>query len=95
MAHTKAKSSSKNGRDSQSKRLGVKVYGGENIKRGGIVLRQRGSKFYAGEGVSLAGDDTIFATQDGVVTFQKKGVISHSGHQGMKMFVSVRVATKQ
>lgn len=94
MAHTKAKSSSKNGRDSQSKRLGVKVYGGETIKRGGIVLRQRGSKFYVGEGVSLAGDDTIFATQDGVVAFQRRGVKSYSGHQATKMFVSVQPATK-
>ncbi|HUD20491.1 MAG TPA: 50S ribosomal protein L27 [Candidatus Saccharimonadales bacterium] len=95
MASTKAKGSSKNGRDSQSKRLGVKVYGGENVKRGGIIIRQRGSKFYVGQNVSLAGDDTIFATKDGVVTFQRRAVKSHSGHHGTKTFVSVAPAVKQ
>lgn len=89
MASTKAKGSSKNGRDSQSKRLGVKVYGGQSIKRGGIILRQRGSKYYTGEGVQLAGDDTIFAIKDGVVTFQRRKVTSYSGQVKAKTVVSV------
>lgn len=90
MASTKAKGSSKNGRDSQSKRLGVKVYGGEVVKRGGIIVRQRGSKVYTGTGVEKAGDDTIFATQDGVVVFHTKKIRSFSGHPAEKMFVSVK-----
>lgn len=90
MASTKAKGSSKNGRDSQSKRLGVKVYGGSVIKRGGIIVRQRGSKFFAGRNVMLAGDDTIFATADGVVVFTKKNVRSFSGHQSNKTVVNVQ-----
>lgn len=89
MASTKAKGSSKNGRDSQSKRLGVKVYGGETIKQGGIIVRQRGSKYYAGSNVMLAGDDTIFATKDGVVAFETKKVTSHTGRRSVRTFVKV------
>ena len=58
MASTKAKGSSKNGRDSQSKRLGVKVYGGQTVRTGGIIIRQRGSKFYAGANVQKAGESS-------------------------------------
>lgn len=90
MASTKAKGSSKNGRDSRSKRLGVKVYGGQVIKRGGIIVRQRGSKVYTGVGVEKAGDDTIFATVDGTVVFHTKKVRSFSGHPAVKTFVSVK-----
>ena len=90
MAHTKAKGSSKNGRDSQSKRLGVKVYGAETIKRGGIIIRQRGSKFYAGTNVAVGSDDTIFATKDGVVEFSTKKVTNFAGHRSAKTFVSVK-----
>jgi len=89
MASTKAKGSSKNGRDSQSKRLGVKLYGGELAKRGMILIRQRGSKFYAGANVAMAGDDTIFALKDGTVTFRKEKVRSFTGHQSTKTFVHV------
>lgn len=89
MAHTKAKGSTKNNRDSQSQRLGVKVYGGEKIRQGGIILRQRGSKYFSGPGVKLAGDDSVFATKDGVVTYQKKVVIGFSGHRSRKTVVSV------
>lgn len=90
MSATKAKGSSKNGRDSQSKRLGVKVYGGEIINKGSIILRQRGSKFHAGDNTKMGGDDTIFAIKDGTVTFQKKTVKSFSGHRDSKTVVSVR-----
>ena len=90
MSATKAKGSTKNGRDSQSKRLGVKIYGGETIKKGSIILRQRGSKFYAGDNTKMGGDDTIFAVKDGTVTFQKRMVVSHSGHRDSKTVVSVR-----
>ncbi|MEK7548810.1 MAG: 50S ribosomal protein L27 [Patescibacteria group bacterium] len=89
MAHTKAKGSTKNNRDSQSQRLGVKVFGGEKIRQGGIILRQRGSKYFVGQGVKLAGDDSVFATQDGVVTYQKRVVRSFTGHRGRKTTVSV------
>lgn len=89
MAHTKAKGSSKNGRDSQSKRLGVKVYGGQVVKIGGIIIRQRGSKYYTGEGVGLSGDDTIFAKKDGIVTFQRRRVRNFTGKRLEKVFVSV------
>lgn len=90
MAHTKAKGSSRNGRDSQSKRLGVKVYGESVIRQGGIIIRQRGSKYYAGDNVMVGGDDTIFATKDGVVKFATKKVTNFAGNRSSKMFVSVK-----
>jgi len=89
MASTKAKGSSKNGRDSQSKRLGVKVFGGETVKRGMMIVRQRGSKFYTGTNTQKAGDDSIYATTDGVVVFQEKRIKSFTGKQVNRMFVSV------
>ncbi|OUU78525.1 MAG: 50S ribosomal protein L27 [Gammaproteobacteria bacterium TMED78] len=73
MAHKKAGGSSKNGRDSESKRLGVKRYGGENVIPGNIIVRQRGTKFHPGTNVGLGKDYTIFATAEGQVTFNKKG----------------------
>ena len=69
MAHKKAGGSSRNGRDSQSKRLGVKVYDGTTVPAGAIILRQRGTKFHPGENVGRGGDDTLFATAEGVVSF--------------------------
>ena len=72
MAHKKAGGSSRNGRDSNSKRLGVKKYGGENVISGNIILRQRGTKWHPGENVGLGKDHTIFATAPGTVTFKKK-----------------------
>lgn len=89
MASTKAKGSTKNGRDSQSKRLGVKVFGGEQVKKGMIIVRQRGSKFYAGKNVILGGDDTIFSVKDGVVSFERKSVKNFDGNRRPKVFVSV------
>jgi large subunit ribosomal protein L27 len=73
MAHKKAGGSSRNGRDSHAKRLGVKVYGGEVIRAGGIIVRQRGTRIHAGTNVGLGKDHTLFALVDGVVEFRQKG----------------------
>jgi large subunit ribosomal protein L27 len=73
MAHKKAGGSSRNGRDSESKRLGVKVFGGQAIKAGSIIVRQRGTKFHDGVNVGCGRDHTLFATADGVVKFEVKG----------------------
>lgn len=73
MAHKKAGGSSRNGRDSEAKRLGVKVYGGELIPAGSIIVRQRGTKFHAGENVGMGKDHTLFALTEGRVAFTVKG----------------------
>ncbi|GIS47658.1 MAG: 50S ribosomal protein L27 [Candidatus Neomarinimicrobiota bacterium] len=73
MAHKKGMGSSKNGRDSNAKRLGVKVSDGQNILAGGIILKQRGTKIHPGVNVKRGGDDTLFATSDGIVKFGRKG----------------------
>jgi large subunit ribosomal protein L27 len=71
MAHKKGAGSSRNGRDSNSKRLGVKKYGGEFVTGGTIIVRQRGTKIHPGNNVGKGGDDTLFAKMDGVVTFER------------------------
>jgi len=73
MAHKKAGGSTRNGRDSHSKRLGVKRFGGQQVLAGNILVRQRGTKFHAGVNVGRGHDDTLFAKVDGVVTFEVKG----------------------
>ena len=73
MAHKKAGGSSRNGRDSESKRLGVKVYGGQAVKAGSIIVRQRGTRFHDGVNVGCGRDHTLFATADGKVRFEVKG----------------------
>lgn len=73
MAHKKAGGSSRNGRDSESKRLGVKVFGGEDVLAGNIIVRQRGTRFHAGQNVGMGRDHTLFAKSDGTVVFGKKG----------------------
>lgn len=73
MAHKKGTGSTRNGRDSRSKRLGVKRYGGQVVKAGNILVRQRGTKFHPGSNVGRGNDDTLFALIDGVVTFERKG----------------------
>jgi large subunit ribosomal protein L27 len=73
MAHKKGGGSSNNGRDSNAQRLGVKKYGGETIRAGGIIMRQRGTKIHPGENVGRGGDDTLFALVDGSVRFRKSG----------------------
>ena len=82
MAHKKAGGSTRNGRDSQSKRLGVKKYGGEFVKSGNIIVRQRGTKFHPGENVGIGKDHTLFAKTNGKVFFNKKGKI-------LKQFVNI------
>jgi len=71
MAHKKGGGSSRNGRDSESKRLGVKAFGGQQVTAGSIIVRQRGTKIHPGRGVGKGGDDTLFATADGVVRFHE------------------------
>ncbi|MEZ5534787.1 MAG: 50S ribosomal protein L27 [Thiolinea sp.] len=73
MAHKKAGGSTRNGRDSESKRLGVKRYGGQFVLAGNILVRQRGTKFHAGTNVGCGKDHTLFAKADGYVTFEQKG----------------------
>jgi large subunit ribosomal protein L27 len=72
MAHKKGAGSSRNGRESHSKRLGIKLFGGQLAKAGNIIVRQRGTVHHAGENVEIGKDHTLFALKDGVVTFKKK-----------------------
>lgn len=72
MAHKQGQGSSRNGRDSESKRLGIKLYGGQNAIAGNILVRQRGTKFFPGIGVGIGRDHTLFALVDGVVNFKRK-----------------------
>ncbi|ADE54294.1 50S ribosomal protein L27 [Coraliomargarita akajimensis] len=72
MAHKKGQGTSKNGRDSHSKRLGVKKFGGEAVVAGNIIIRQRGTRFHAGENVGMGRDHTLFALSDGKVSFDKE-----------------------
>lgn len=81
MAHKKGEGSVKNGRDSQSKRLGVKIFGGQAAEAGNIIIRQRGTEYHPGKNVGVGRDFTIFALTDGVVEFRKT--------RGDKTFVSV------
>jgi large subunit ribosomal protein L27 len=83
MAHKKGLGSSKNGRDSQSQRLGVKIFAGQQVKAGMIIVRQRGTRFRPGPGAGLGRDDTIFALREGVVEFRRSGE---------KRFISVNEA---
>jgi len=73
MAHKKGVGSSRNGRDSNAQRLGVKRFGGENVPAGSILVRQRGTKFHPGSNVGIGSDDTLFALADGVVRFERFG----------------------
>lgn len=79
MSHKKAGGSSKNGRDSNAKRLGVKLYSGQKVSAGNILVRQKGSKFFAGEGVGTGKDFTLFALKDGVVHFAEKRQKKYDG----------------
>jgi len=73
MAHKKGLGSSRNGRDSEAKRLGVKIFAGQDVKAGMIIVRQRGTRFRPGAGAGIGRDDTIFATRDGRVDFRQSG----------------------
>lgn len=89
MAHKKAGGSSKNGRDSKAKRLGVKLFGGQVANAGSIILRQRGTKFMVGENVGLGRDHTIFALTDGAVSFKQKQTRKFDGRAQTQVFVSI------
>ncbi|MEK7528929.1 MAG: 50S ribosomal protein L27 [Patescibacteria group bacterium] len=89
MAHKKAAGSTRNGRDSQSKRLGVKLYEGQQVRAGNIIIRQRGSKFFAADNVSTGRDFTLFALKDGKVSFQEKNKERFDGRVYPRIFVSV------
>ena len=78
MAHKKAGGSTKNGRDSESKRLGVKKFGGEAVLAGNIIIRQRGTQYWAGDNVGMGTDHTLFAKASGRVEFRKRGVAQHT-----------------
>jgi large subunit ribosomal protein L27 len=73
MAHKKGQGSSRNGRESNSQRLGIKIYGGQSVSAGGILVRQRGTRYHPGRNVGRGKDDTLFALVDGVVTFDRQG----------------------
>lgn len=77
MAHKKAGGSSRNGRDSQAKRLGVKVFGGQDISAGAIIVRQRGTQFHPGTNVGIGRDHTLYSKVDGIVKFDVKGARNH------------------
>ena len=85
MAHKKAGGSTKNGRDSESKRLGVKRFGGESVLAGNIIVRQRGTRFHAGDNMGIGKDHTLFAKANGVVKFEVKGPYN-------RKFVSIETA---
>jgi len=85
MAHKKAGGSTALGRDSESKRLGIKIFGGEKVQTGNVIVRQRGTKYHPGKNVRVGSDDTIYAIKDGVVKFQAKKLKKFNG--------SVRLAT--
>lgn len=89
MAHRKAGGSTQLGRDSISKRLGVKKFGGEKVQAGNIIIRQRGTKFRPGKNVSRGSDDTLFALKDGVVKFAAKKIRKFTGRLEHAKFVSV------
>lgn len=89
MAHTKAKGTSRLGRESAAQRLGVKLFGGEKVAIGQIIIRQRGTKWHPGAGVARAGDDSLFALRDGLVRFAAKKPIAFSGRPRSRMIVSV------
>ena len=94
MAHTKAAGSTALGRDSESKRLGVKLFAGQPVKAGMVIVRQRGTKFFPGKGVKKGGDDTLFASIPGVVQFLKKWRRSYNGKLKISKVVTVVPAAK-
>ena len=89
MAHRKAGGSTQLGRDSVSKRLGVKIFGGQKVMKGQIIIRQRGTKFHPGKNVKRGEDDTLFSMKDGLVKFTAKKVIAFTGKLDKRRFVSV------
>ena len=98
MAHKKAGGSSRNGRDSNPKMLGVKLFGGEAVAGGNVIVRQRGTKFYAGEGVGMGKDHTLFALRDGQVSFKtgykRRTFVSVIPAQDSNMNPAVKIAAE-
>jgi large subunit ribosomal protein L27 len=90
MSKKKAMGSTKNGRDSNSNRLGVKIYGDQFVNCGGIIVRQRGTKFHPGSNVRRGADDTLYAAADGLVSFRKKKVRAFTGNLQTRTFVDVQ-----
>lgn len=89
MAHKKAGGSTQLGRDSESKRLGVKIYGGQPARAGQIIIRQRGNKYRPGILVRQGGDDTLYAAASGVVQFAKKKITRFTGARKMATFINI------
>jgi large subunit ribosomal protein L27 len=89
MAHKKAGGSSKNGRDSNAKRRGVKRFGGQVVSAGEIIVRQKGTKFRAGNNVGMGRDFTLFAEKEGIVKFTEKAIIRFDGRRYEKKFVNI------
>ncbi len=92
MSHKKAGGSSNNGRDSKAKRLGVKVFGGQVVKAGAIIIRQRGTKFFPGENAGIGKDHTIFALKSGKVHFTEKTLKKYDGRKFKDKIVNVKAA---
>jgi len=95
MAHKKAGGTSRNGRDSNSKRLGIKLYGGQIAKSGSIIVRQRGTKFHPGKNVSKGKDDTLFSTVEGTVKFTSKSMKKFNNSLIKTNFVNVLPITNK
>ncbi len=93
MSHKKAGGSTSLGRDSQGQRLGVKAYGGEKVKPGTIIVRQRGTKFHPGEGVRRGKDDTLYSLKEGEVYFSKKKAVRFDSRLRLRKFANVKDAT--
>lgn len=89
MSHKKAGGATKNGRDSQAKRLGLKLYAGQTVKTGNILVRQKGNKYRAGENVGIGKDFTLFALKDGVVKFSEKRIKKYDGRIFRNRFVHI------
>jgi len=89
MAHKKAGGSSRNGRDSNAKRRGVKRFGGQTVNAGEVLIRQKGTKFRPGLNVGMGRDFTLYAEKDGIVTFTKKAIIRFDGRRYEKVFCNI------
>lgn len=90
MSHKKAAGSTQNGRDSNAKRLGVKVYGGQTIRAGGIIIRQRGTKYFPGANAGMGKDHTIYSLVDGRVEFTEKSLTKFDGRVFKDKIVNIR-----
>ena len=95
MAHKKAGGSTRLGRDSKAQRLGVKIFGGQNVPAGAIIVRQRGTKYHPGENVGRGNDDTLYALKTGLVEFREKKVVAFNQNREKRMFVSVSDVTHE